>query len=164
VSPSKTVMPLPFLRSSHRRASILLFVLLVIFIGIVISIGIIAPTASKATASAQNVQTTVFTQKSLVTTSAQKTLMTFCQALVEKDFQTAYDQFSSQLQQHVLKSEIMKSYSACTTAPSTVSNAHPQCTLRLTTETDKKYWRVISLSLDQQHIWKISSWGISHKG
>ena len=98
------------------------------------------------------------------TPSAQKTIATFCQALVEKDFQTAYDQFSHQLQQQVPKSEITKPYSACTTAPSIVSDARPQCTLLLTTEMNIKYWRLISLALDKQHLWKIDSWGASHKG
>jgi hypothetical protein len=101
---------------------------------------------------------------STTTTSPQKTVETFCRTLVEKDFQTAYDQFSHQLQQRVPESEIMKSYSSCTTAPSTVTTAHPQCTLLVTTKTNKKYWRLISLSLDEQHIWKINTWGVSHKG
>jgi transcriptional regulator with XRE-family HTH domain len=96
--------------------------------------------------------------------SAQKTMTTFCQALVEKDFDSAYDQFSPQLQQQVPKSEITKPYSACTTAPSIVSDARPRCTLLLTTNMNIKYWRLISLSLDKQHQWKIDSWGASHKG
>ena len=131
----------------HRRwLPILLLVSLIIALGGTVAYLLLAaPTAAQ-------------------TTSPQKTLETFCHALVEKDFDTAYNQFSKRLQQSVPESEIMKAYNACTTAPSNVSPAHPQCTLNMTTKSNKKYWRRITLALDEQHIWKIDSWGVSHKG
>jgi putative transcriptional regulator len=98
------------------------------------------------------------------TSSPQKTIKTFCQALVEKDFRTAYDQFSGRLQQQVPMNEITKAYNACTTSPYNVSAAHPQCTLIVTTKSNKKYWRLITLAQDEHQLWKIDSWGVSHKG
>jgi transcriptional regulator with XRE-family HTH domain len=94
--------------------------------------------------------------------SPQQTLDTFCRTLIDKDFQTAYDQFSPLVQQRVPEGSIMKEYRACTSSPSAITPQHPQCTLLITAGDKRRYWRPIALKLDEHNVWKIDYWGTSH--